>query len=73
MGNKIDGKRIELQSHILEKINSFPNKLIDKKQVQSLLGILNYASDFIKNLTTLRKLFQDFYLRKIEFLVLIKV
>ncbi|KAJ9545306.1 hypothetical protein OSB04_025013 [Centaurea solstitialis] len=59
LGMKIDGKGIELQSHILEKINSFPDKLIDKKQVQSFLGILNYASDFIKNLALLRKPFQD--------------
>ncbi|KAJ9553340.1 hypothetical protein OSB04_017385 [Centaurea solstitialis] len=46
LGMKIDGKGIELQSHILEKINSFPDKLIDKKQVQSFLGILNYAKPF---------------------------
>ena len=59
LGMKIDGKGIELQSHILEKITSFPNKLIDKKQVQSFLGILNYASDFIKNLAELRKPFQN--------------
>ncbi|KAJ9558185.1 hypothetical protein OSB04_012799 [Centaurea solstitialis] len=59
LGMKIDGNGIELQSHILEKINSFPDKLVDKKQVQSFLGILNYASDFIKNLALLRKPFQD--------------
>lgn len=59
LGMKIDGKGIELQSHILEKISSFPDKLIDKKHVQSFLGILNYASDFIKNLASLRKPFQD--------------
>lgn len=59
LGMKIDGKGIELQSHILEKINAFPDKLIDKKQVQSFLGILNYASDFIKNLAALRKPFQN--------------
>ncbi|KAJ9556228.1 LOW QUALITY PROTEIN: hypothetical protein OSB04_010842 [Centaurea solstitialis] len=54
LGMKIDGKGIELQSHILEKINSFPDKLIDKKT-----RILNYALDFIKNLALLRKPFQD--------------
>jgi len=59
LGMKIDGKGIELQSHILEKISAFPNKLIDKKQVQSFLGILNYASDFIKNLAELRKPLQN--------------
>ena len=55
---KLDGNGIELQSHILEKILSFPDKLIDKKHVQSFLGILNYASDFIQNLAELRKPFQ---------------
>ena len=44
---EIDGKGVKLQSRILEKINQFPNKLVDKKQVQSFLAILNYASDFI--------------------------
>lgn len=59
LGMKIDGNGIELQSHILEKITAFPDKLIDKKQVQSFLGILNYASDFISNLAALRKPFQE--------------
>lgn len=59
LGTKVDGNGIELQSHILEKITSFPDKLIDKKQVQSFLGILNYASDFINNLAALRKPFQE--------------
>ena len=58
LGMKLDGNGIELQSHILEKISSFPDKLIDKKHVQSFLGILNYASDFIQNLAELRKPFQ---------------
>ena len=58
LGMKIDGQGIELQSHILEKITAFPNKLTDKKQVQSFLGILNYASDFIENLAALRRPFQ---------------
>lgn len=58
LGMKLDGNGIELQNHILEKISSFPDKLVDKKHVQSFLGILNYASDFIKNLAELRKPFQ---------------
>lgn len=59
LGMNIDGSGIELQNHILEKILNFPDKLKDKKQVQSFLGILNYASDFIHNLASLRKPFQD--------------
>lgn len=59
LGMEIDGKGIKLQSHILEKISGFPNKLKDKKQVQSFLGILNYASDFIQNLASFRKPFQE--------------
>ncbi|KAL5842734.1 hypothetical protein ACOSQ3_013337 [Xanthoceras sorbifolium] len=55
----IDSKGIQLQKHILEKITSFPDRLTDKKQVQNFLGILNYASDFIANLASLRKPFQD--------------
>ena len=43
----------------MKKISAFPDKLIDKKQVQSFLGILNYASDFISNLAALRKPFQE--------------
>jgi hypothetical protein len=58
LGMEIDGKGIKLQSHILEKINTFPNKLRDKKQLQSFLGVLNYASDFIEDLASLRKPFQ---------------
>jgi hypothetical protein len=58
LGMKIDGNGIQLQSHTVEKIAAFPNKLKDKKQVQSFLGILNYSSDFIQDLASLRKPFQ---------------
>ena len=47
---EMDGGGVKLQSQILEKINQFPNKLIDKKQVHSFLRILNYASDFIEKI-----------------------
>ena len=55
---EMDVGGVKLQSQILEKINQFPNKLIDKKQVRSFLRILNYASDFIENLAEIRKPFQ---------------
>ena len=55
LGLLIDSEGIELQNHILEKIKDFPEKLTDRKQLQSFLGILNYAEGFIKNLADLRK------------------
>ena len=47
LGLIIDSEGIELQSHILEKIKNFVEKLIDRKQLQRFLGILNYAEGFI--------------------------
>ena len=55
LGLIIDSEGIELQNHILEKIKDFPETLIDRKQLQSFLGILNSAKGFIKNLSELRK------------------
>ena len=51
----IDSEGIELQTHILEKIKNFPEKISDRKQFQRFLGILNYAEGFIENLADLRK------------------
>ncbi|KAL0287177.1 UNVERIFIED_CONTAM: movement protein [Sesamum angustifolium] len=34
---------IELQEHIVEKIRKFPDVLKDKKQLQSFLGVVNFA------------------------------
>ena len=50
LGLEINGEGIKMQPHILEKIQAFPDKLEDKKQLQRFLGTLNYASDFICNL-----------------------
>ena len=36
--------RIKLQSHVLEKIASFPPKLNELKEIQSFLGCLNWAN-----------------------------
>ena len=55
LGLLIDSEGIELQNHILEKIENFPEKIIDRKQLQRFLVILNYAEGFIKNLADLRK------------------
>ncbi|KAL0290146.1 UNVERIFIED_CONTAM: Enzymatic polyprotein [Sesamum calycinum] len=49
---------IELQEHIVEKIRNFPNILKDKKQLQSFLGVVNFAGIFIKDLAKYRKDFR---------------
>ncbi|KAK4380924.1 movement protein [Sesamum angolense] len=46
---------IELQEHIVEKIRNFPDVLKDKKQLQSFLGVVNFAGIFIKDLAKYRK------------------
>ncbi|KAK4382724.1 putative enzymatic polyprotein [Sesamum angolense] len=43
LGILIDEARIELQEHIVEKIRNFPDILKDKKQLQSFLGVVNFA------------------------------
>ncbi|XP_059631379.1 uncharacterized protein LOC132274189 [Cornus florida] len=40
----------QLKPHISTKILDFPDKLEDLKQLQSFLGLLNYASPYIKDL-----------------------
>ncbi|KAL0395897.1 UNVERIFIED_CONTAM: movement protein [Sesamum calycinum] len=49
---------IELQEHIVEKIRNFPDVLKDKKQLQSFLGVVNFAGIFIKDLAKFRKDFR---------------
>ncbi|KAL0285594.1 UNVERIFIED_CONTAM: Enzymatic polyprotein [Sesamum calycinum] len=58
---KMQDKRkfgIELQEHIVEKIRNFPDILKDKKQLQSFLGVVNFAGIFIKDLAKYRKDFR---------------
>ncbi|KAL0423836.1 UNVERIFIED_CONTAM: movement protein [Sesamum radiatum] len=49
---------IELQEHTVEKIRNFPDILKDKKQLQSFLGVVNFAGIFIKDLTKYRRDFR---------------
>ncbi|KAL0295369.1 UNVERIFIED_CONTAM: Enzymatic polyprotein [Sesamum radiatum] len=49
---------IELQEHIVEKIRNFPDTLKDKKQLQSFLGVVNFAGIFIKDLAKYRRDFR---------------
>ncbi|KAL0318273.1 UNVERIFIED_CONTAM: Enzymatic polyprotein [Sesamum calycinum] len=46
------------QEHIVEKIRNFPDVLKDKKQLQSFLGVVNFAGIFIKDLAKYRKDFR---------------
>ncbi|KAK4406323.1 putative enzymatic polyprotein [Sesamum angolense] len=57
-GILIDEAGIELQEHIVEKICNFPDVLKDKKQLQSFLGVVNFAGIFIKDLAKYRKDFR---------------
>lgn len=69
LGIKIRGNgEIDLTSNIQEKINSFPNKLEDRKAIQRFLGVLNYVADqgFIKNLATERKHLQGKISEKVK-------
>ena len=44
--NISDGKYI-LQPHIASSSGEFPDRLINAKQIQQFLGIVNYMLDFI--------------------------
>ncbi|KAK4400776.1 hypothetical protein Sango_1183700 [Sesamum angolense] len=57
-GILINEAGIELQEHIVEKICNFPDILKDKKQLQSFLGVVNFAGIFIKDLAKYRKDFR---------------
>ena len=59
LGLEINGEGIKMQPHILEKIQAFPDKLEDKKQLPRFLGTLNYATNFICNLVKKRKELQQ--------------
>ena len=56
---EIKVEQIILQKYILEKIENFPEKVEDRKQLERFLGCLTYASDFIKDLAKLRKPLQQ--------------
>lgn len=61
LGLIIDKGKIILQSHIVTKILSFPNKIEDFKELQRFLGLLNYNKKIIPNLSILvRPLYNKF-------------
>ena len=51
LGVIIGNGKILLQSHISEKILTFPDKIEDTKELQKFLGLLNYIRPFRKNLS----------------------
>ncbi|AFO54491.1 reverse transcriptase [Rose yellow vein virus] len=44
LGCEIENGRIILQNHVLENLSKFPSEIKDKKELQSFLGIINYAA-----------------------------
>ncbi|PIN09839.1 DNA-directed DNA polymerase [Handroanthus impetiginosus] len=51
LGIILSSTGIILQSHITTKIKEFSKKLKILKELQSLLGLPNYGSQFVKNLS----------------------
>jgi hypothetical protein len=43
--------KIEMQEHVLKALSEFPDKILDKKQLQIFLGSLNYIRNFYENQT----------------------
>ena len=51
LGVTIGNGKILLQSHISEKILTFPDKIEEREELHKYLGLLNYARPLIKNLS----------------------
>lgn len=59
LGMIINKGEIELQNHVLEKIDLFPCHLQDKLQVQRLLGCINYIRSFIPRIAQIAQTLQN--------------
>jgi hypothetical protein len=53
LAHEIGECKIYLQDHIAKKILQFPVAMDDKKVLHQFLGIVNYARNYIDNLTKL--------------------
>ena len=55
-----EGGKLDLSSHVQEKILLFPDQLADRKQIQRFLGCLNYVANegFLQDLANDRKVLQ---------------
>jgi hypothetical protein len=56
LGHIISRGQISLQYHAVEFAEKFPDKILDKTQLQRFLGSLNYVSHFYKNCASDRRL-----------------
>ena len=59
LGLQIDHRGTEMQPHVCENIANFPDKLVNRKQLEGCLGCTNYISDFIPQLAWLRGPLKD--------------
>ena len=51
LGMTISDGKYTLQPHIATSLKEFPNKISTAKQIQQFLGIVNYMSNFIPNIS----------------------
>jgi hypothetical protein len=56
LGHIIEKGQIYLQPHAVEFASKFPDKILDKTQLQRFLGSLNYVSHFYKDCAKDRRL-----------------
>jgi hypothetical protein len=59
LGHIIRNGELTLQTHAVEFVDKFPDKITDKVQLQRFLGSLNYISHFYKGCAQDRKLLND--------------
>jgi len=59
LGHTIDNGKLTLQTHAVEFADKFPDKILDKTQLQRFLGSLNYISHFYKKCAQDRKLLNE--------------
>ncbi|XP_071727451.1 uncharacterized mitochondrial protein AtMg00860-like [Rutidosis leptorrhynchoides] len=59
LGMTINNSQYHLQPHVAKKLLEFPDMLSTTKDIQQFLGIVNYMSPFIKNLSHLTKPLYD--------------
>lgn len=57
-----------MQPYISEKLDSFPDKLTNEKQLQRFLRCGNYGSRFLKNAAELQKPLQQLLKKNAKFL-----
>lgn len=55
-GHKIKNGKIQVEDHSIEFAKEFPDRILDRKQLQRFLGCLNNLSDYYQDLATYRKI-----------------